>query len=115
MAAARCCPRRPPAALILESVRRDGFEPPTAAWATTLRAAALTALPPTLDTMTAVPGAGLEPEPSLCRSDTLPLRQPGWLLGWDRPPWQTMKGQGVRDRDRIRTGVCHRDKVELYR
>jgi hypothetical protein len=33
-------------------------------------------------TMTAVPDEGVEPPLSLCRSDALPLRQPGWKLAW---------------------------------
>lgn len=72
-----------------------------------------------LYTMTTVPSEGFEPPPPLCKSDTLPLRQPGWLLlpsipgrirtrnakfvAWHdvlfttgtRSPWQIMKDQGV--------------------
>ena len=33
-------------------------------------------------TMTAVPDEGVEPPLSLCRSDALPLRQPGWNFTW---------------------------------
>lgn len=93
-------------------VRRDGFEPPAATWATALQAAALTTLPPTLGvitryragtyrvttwhadlyTMTTVPSEGIGPPHALCRSAALPLRQPGLLLlSWH--PWQESNPQ----------------------
>ena len=82
-------------------VSAPGWDRTTAAlWATVLRTAALplchrrlgrsTGIEPVppepqsdvqdLYTITAVPGEGVEPAPPLCKSDTLPLRQPGWFI-----------------------------------